>query len=528
MSLVRELLSKIRTWLDADAEQLTTLALLGVGLVLRARGFVLGTVPLWEDEAAWAMRLVDLPLSEHTIRPLGFMALSKLLALHVSASETALRALPWLSGAACLALAPALARRLFTSPASRLLFVAILALSPPAIDLAKEFKPYSVSLALHTGSLLLSLRYVASQRARELWLLLGLSCLGTLFAQDLLFTYPGVFALLLVEARRARRGRHALAVVGAALATLAVVVVNYVCFWSKAVREGDGTVDYWGKKYDVFCVAGSHWVWTAEKLGDMFALPGMRRESWASHRLDPATLAELRIIDSQVWQALVVVGIGLLVLHRRPRVLVLLVGPLAWAVLFNALGRWPLGAFRTNLFGLVYVAALAAAALDRRQPAPRGWDFVPMAALVLLPYLWLDPDNHAKKGSMANGSAFTSVLSALGERKQRGRADSRPLLLMDGASCAPWKYYTGYHPRRKVWARIGRRFDVHCAKNFPGIVNAARKGTRQGTKIFVLLTSRRALGLLEASRDRELRIESARYFGDRDHLLLTLEPDSDR
>src|SRR5262245_4932805 len=81
---------------------LVTVSLLGVGLLLRMRGYVGGTIPLWEDEAGWALRLVDLPIDAHDIRPLGFMAVSKLLVTLFSPSETVLRALPWLAGLATL------------------------------------------------------------------------------------------------------------------------------------------------------------------------------------------------------------------------------------------------------------------------------------------------------------------------------------------------------------------------------------------------------------------------------------------
>src|SRR3954464_13088985 len=79
--------------------------LLALGLTLRVRGYLFGTIPLWEDEAAWAIRLMDLPVTKHAIRPVGFMALTKWLAMLVAPSEAVLRALPWLAGLAALGMA---------------------------------------------------------------------------------------------------------------------------------------------------------------------------------------------------------------------------------------------------------------------------------------------------------------------------------------------------------------------------------------------------------------------------------------
>jgi len=221
--------TRARIFSGADAVWLATAALLLMGFAFRARGYLIGTIAFWEDEASWAMRLVDLPLSEHTIRPLGFMAASKLLAQLFSPSETVLRAMPWLAGLASLSMAPFLAGRLFSSVAARLLFIAIIALHPAAIDLAKEFKPYSSSLALHMAFLLLGLRYLDTRRARDLAPLLGLLFLGTFISQDAIFAYPGLFALLLFEAFRARRGRQLLSIALTAVATLALLTAMYVC-----------------------------------------------------------------------------------------------------------------------------------------------------------------------------------------------------------------------------------------------------------------------------------------------------------
>jgi len=365
---------------------------LAIGLWLRLRGYAFGTIALWEDEAAWAVRLVKLPLDAHDIRPLGFMALSKLLASWLSPSETVLRALPWLSGVGALAMAPLLANRLFSSPPARVLFVAIIALHPAAIDLSKEFKPYSVGLALHMGLALLALRYFAEPGWGRLLPLLALALVGTLFSQDVLFTYPGLFVLMLLVAHRRGRLRQLLAIVAAAVMTLGLLLTLYLAFWRHCV--GEQTTDYWAKKYDVFYAPGgeepmSRARWTAEHVLEVAALPGMRHEHWKARSVPEPVLSELKRVDVTIWQVLAVLGVIALSRRRRFRELVLLLGPLGMLVVFNAFGFWPLGAFRTNLFALFYVSAIAAAVFDRASPASARWDLVPVGVLVLAPFVLL-------------------------------------------------------------------------------------------------------------------------------------------
>ncbi len=343
--------------------RLLTVTVLSVGFVLRLRGFAIGTIPLWEDEAAWATRLVNLPITAHDIRPLGFMALSKLLVNLLSPSETVLRLLPWLAGLASLLMAPLLAKRLFASVAAQLLFTAIIALPPAAIDLAKEFKPYSVGLALHMGLLLLTLRVLDAGKARDLALLLVTLFASTLLTQDALFTYPAIFGILSWRAYQGRRLRRLGAVLGTGVMTAALLATLYFAFWRHCV--GRETTRYWGQKYDVFYVKTPdepRLVWTAARVLDLAALPGMRSEHWKNRHVSEPVLAELKHLDGSIWRALGLLGLAALYRRRQWRELALLAGPLGVLIVLNRFGFWPLGAFRTNLFALLYVAALAAPA----------------------------------------------------------------------------------------------------------------------------------------------------------------------
>lgn len=520
MEAVSETESKVPSLSLAQVTWLATAGLLALGLILRARGYLFGTIPLWEDEAGWTIRLIDRPLLSHTIRPLGFMAVSKVLVSVFSASETVLRAMPWLAGVGALLLSPLLARRLFSSTAARLLFVAVIALHPGAIDLSKEFKPYSVGLFLHLSLLLLALRYLHSRRSRDLAPLLGLLFAGTLFCQDLMFAYPGAFGLLLYEAYRARRARHALAIVLSAVATLGLLASLYVFVWNKAV--GGRTTDYWGKKYDVFYVGAdgqgtSRLGWTTERVGDFAAMPGMRRELWKPRDLSPALFEHLKSADTTVWQALGLIGVGVLIWRRRYREGALLLSPLAVVLACNALGLWPLGAFRTNLFALLYAAAIAAMALDgAKQARPSLRDWVPLAVLVIAPFLLLGRSSHANKSSMAADSAFPEAMRVAASMQPRHRARAKARLALDGPSCSPWRYYTAYHPDKAEMRQLMRRFDARCIKDFRSMTKFLRRGlTRRGARAFALVSREQRVDDFEGKLPRDLALDALEVVGKR-------------
>ena len=527
MEAVGQTQLRTRAISGADVVWLATGTLLLLGFAFRARGFLFGTIPFWEDEAAWAIRTVDLPLGELAIRPLGFMAISKLLAHLLSPSETVLRALPWLAGVASLSMSPLLARRLFSSAAARLLFVAVVALHPGAIDLAKEFKPYSVSLALHMAFLLLGLSYLEKGTLRWLLPLLGLLLLGTFFAQDALFAYPGLFALLLFEAFRVRRRRHLLLIASTAVATLAVVAGMYVGLWSKAV--GDDTTEYWGKKYDVFYVPSaeptqSRLAWSATRVGDIAAMPGMRRSNWTPGHLAKRTLGELQQLDVDVWRALGLVGLGALVLRGKRREALLLLGPMVVLFGFNAFGFWPLGAFRTNLFTLVYAAGIVAAGVDRTISELDGWDLMPAGVLVVIPFLLLGRTTHSTKASsMVDGSAFPEALRTLTTLQERA-GGARAQLVLDNPSCSMWRYYLRYHPDKAHFAEQGSRFNARCTKNLTEMVQVLRKGLKTPeSRTYALVSRSRSMEDVETNLPADLAIDGHTYLGEHDHLVVSVK-----
>ena len=429
---------------------LLTAAIVVVGLLLRARGYLWNPTAFWLDECSWAMNLVEQPLLELCIRPIGFMWTSRELARVFSLSEPVLRFMPWLAGVSTVLMTPALARRLFVNPGARLLFVFIIALHPVAIDFSKEFKPYSISLTLHLLLILLTLRYLDTQRGRDLAWLLAAATLGGLFAQDLVFAYPGVFLLAGYRSLRLDR-RHLIAIVSVAAFIILLLLLQYFFSWRK---NPPSDTNMWGNKYNVF-YEGRHAysTWASERHESMAEFPAFRHKFWQTPLLHGRRADFARAVDNMVWLALHVAGLCVIAIWRRQRaVLLLLPVALVWA--FNMLRLWPVGAFRANLFIVGYMSAIACMALDvpRREVAKLA-DVLPALVIVLLPFLFLDRYWSDHKQSLTYSSAFPRALDTLLRVKAEAGGDLREPLVLDRRSCDPFRYYTEFNPRRS--ARLG-------------------------------------------------------------------------
>ncbi len=450
-------------------------ALLALGLVLRARGYLFGVIPFWLDEGSWALLLTDQPILDQLIRPIAFVTFSKLMALGFGLREASLRFLPWLSGLSAMLLAVPLSRRLFESTAARLLFIAILALHPNAIDFAKEFKPYSVSLGLHVACAFAAATYAHSRKTGWLVLTMSLAGFGILFAQDTLFVCPGVYLVIGYTAYRAKQYRHLVfGAVGAAL-SVGLTLGLYFLVWSRIATGGGSDTNYWGKKYDVFYLEGTSpgtlWSWTLDKLGELAAMPGVRRELWPEHHVFSREVAEqLQSIDAKLWWCLAALGLVSLAVRRRVVPLLLLVTPLLVFTAFGLLGYWPYGHFRTNLFALFYSAAFAAAAFELPLPKvanPSRWlSAVPALALVVLPLLVFERDWHRFKESTITGNypiqeVFSTLLELQGRRPSDGEPD---VLVIDLDGCDLWELYTQRHPDYvELGKELARRFRMECS-----------------------------------------------------------------
>jgi hypothetical protein len=455
---------KERIRLDPVRFAATTVVVL-LGLFLRARGFLFDRHGLWLDEALWAIMLMHDPLITLLIRPIGFMSVTKALAVVFGPGETVLRLLAWLAGMGSVLLAPALARRLFRAPAARLLFVALIALHPAAIDLTKEFKPYSVSLFAHLLLVLLTLRYLDTQRASHLVAALVAAPVTSLFAQDMVMAFPGIFLLLGWNTLRRERQRVPW-VIGTAVLILLVLFAQYWFIW-RNIEPGEAST-FWGHKYDVFYIKNkrhSHLAWWFEHYLRIAASPGLRSRYWNAAFATPEQLRSWAQIDNVVWQIIQAVGIVVVLAFRRYREAILLLVPFVATTLLNTTGHWPFGLFRTNLFLLGYAMAVAAMAFDWAGARAKGWvALVPTTVLVLLPLCALDRSWNARKRALTYDTDLPLMLKKLTELEPVPEGDGKTTLALSRRTCATYEYYATLNPRtsRKYGKTLAKTFDVRC------------------------------------------------------------------
>lgn len=509
--------------------RIVTTVVVVCGLWLRARGYLYSTFSLWLDEAQWAIRLFESPLSEQLIRPIGFMAVTKWLSKLLGPSEAVLRFLPWAAGMVTTVLSPALARRLFQSAGSRLFFVAVLAFHPGAIDLSKEFKPYALSLGLHFALLLLVLRYTESGKVRDLVAALGVASVAVLFAQDVVFAYPGFFVVLGLAALSSRSFRHLAAIAGMAALTLGVVAALYVWMWSKMDPDKDSRA--WGKKYDIFYVPSKakvdHTDWTVGHYADLAAAPGTRRALWSSPLISKDRMAELRSVDAVCWILLHVAGLAFLVRARRYREGLLLVTPGVLMVGFNAFGFWPLGEFRASLFELVYMTAIAAISFDRAAKRVRAADFIPAGVLVFAPLFMFERTWNARKETYTMTAYFPQVMKELLRMQGSSYSGPREKIFADSYSCKPWRYYMVYHPTysetfgKELW----KRTRLVCSGTAPrAVVRDAQNELKTAPRAWIVASKGAIVNNLEKAWPDSLEKAQQAKIAHGQHLIIAVEP----
>jgi len=504
---IEELGGSVRRWIQGPTRVervflLVEVAILVVGLVLRARGFFFGVRPFWLDECSWAVFLFDGRFGDENLRPIGFMHLSLVLATIFGPWESVLRALPWTAGVVTVLVAPFLARRLPFPPAARLLFVAVLALHPAAIDFSKEFKPYSVSLALHTGLLFLTLRYMRTRRVRELLPVLVVASIGTVLAQDLVFAYPAVFLVLGWEAFKHQRSHLRWVVPGACLVLLSLGV-QYALIWSR-IPSDEST--YWGHKYDVFYTSSherSFIAWLLDRYLDLVEYPGYRRRWWHTTGLSPSALAGLRSADALFWSLAHGAGLALLALQRQGRLALLILLPLVTLVVFNALHLWPMGAFRTNLFALLYVSVIAAYAFSWSWSGRAAWlGLLPTALLVVAPLVFLERSWHKRKSGQAHDGYLPAAVARVGKLQRAEPAPKPEPLLFGSRICPQWEYYAHVHPHgERLRSELAQSFAPKCIddERLPGAIGAA---THLHTRVWVITQGEPAPETLIAEAQR--------------------------
>jgi Dolichyl-phosphate-mannose-protein mannosyltransferase len=500
-------------WIEAIA----TVVLVSLGLYMRLGGVAIGrTIGFWMDEANWAIRVVDKPLEAQLIRPIGFMLLTRWSVALFGKWEFAFRLLPWLAGLATPFITAFLARRFLNRPAARLLMVGILSLSPVAIDFSKEFKPYGFSLMLHLLLPLLALRWYQTRRTWDL-VVCGIAApLALFFAQDALFLYPGLFLVLGLETWRSRNFRQLGATAGFAVLSAGIVLGMYFMIWSRLPKNES---DYWGKKYGVFYSpkkpSDTALGWYAGKYAEIAEFPGARRDLFDIERVRRPTLQRLKSIDKRVWLAMHLLGLAVMGLQRRYREALLFLSPALVCTAFNVLGLWPYGTFRTNLFLLAGMSAIAALGLDWKVLQKRAWAaLVPVALLVLLPLAVSKNDWGAtKQVPTTSSSQMAELIEQVLELPETQNIRGEPLIV-DNHSFSVFRYYVRHHARAEQWRdQLDEKFDVQRRKMPQDVFKAARRlpPGQRGWLMVRYKKSPRELPPPRALRPRLMAVQNGNY-----------------
>ncbi|HWA76161.1 MAG TPA: glycosyltransferase family 39 protein [Polyangiaceae bacterium] len=519
-------LSKVRARLGAETWVVLSLVFVAVGFWLRSRRFFISTIAFWNDEANWAIQLVTKPVMAPSIRPVGFVAVSKWLAQTFGPTEVALRFLPWLASIGASVIAIPLAKRLFRTPAARLFFVAVLALHPLVIDLGKEFKPYTLSLFIHLCCLWLVIVYWDTGKRRFLASAIAVPLIGVLFAQDVVFVLPALYLALGFSALRARRHRHLLLIGLGVLSTLALLAALYWFFWKYVTgptgagrKQVNGLSSaWWSAAYDLFYPGKisneSRVSWLFRKWVELVSFGGERRDIWTPiGPLSGERLATVASMDTLLWTLLSFVGLACLIFRRRGRELLLLVLPVLVVFVFNALKVWPLGAFRSDLFLLAYTPAWVAAAFDFERTASEKrvglWrQAVPTVALVLVPLLAFERTWHHHK---SGGGEFIKGVNALIDLQGKDYNGGRETLILDGYLCVVWRYYQLYHPgHRELFRDLNHRFRKQCVKPWTQPVMARAKHVPGRERFWLLLAKNQEMQLFTDGAPRGYQVLASR------------------
>lgn len=459
------------------------------GLALRCWGVF--DLELWLDEAMWGQRVAR--GVQGWIRPIGYMWLTGKV-LHVVNTEFTLRLLSWLGSLALLPLLALLLRRIALATTSYgkstgareaawVFALWLLVINPISVAMAKEFKPYALEMMCHALLMLLVLRFVSTQSPRVLVAFMVCSAASPLFAWSVVFAFPSLYIVLLASTwwHRARKGtRPFIAVLGSAGATMVVLLLLF------AGRIANKTKDtgFWGRKYDVFYVGRRgftgkiSWLW--DHTIDVAAFPA----ALADNHLPTA-------IVSGALVALVAVGAIVLLVRRRFQIAILLLMPWLVTIVFNVLGQWPYGLFRTNLFLLLYtlgvlvagttVVLRGVAALAGRlsKAAPYAQSMLTQGAPVVLvvvagALLWPEAPTvfrHKAEGTLTAESsvraAMEAILAAEQTHPHHDVVDGerwRTRLLLDGHACSTLGYYSEDHvaTRDRFGPALATDFEVAC------------------------------------------------------------------
>ncbi|MDX2054531.1 MAG: glycosyltransferase family 39 protein [Polyangiaceae bacterium] len=451
---------------------------------------------LWLDETSWAERLLNEPLQSLYVRPLGFMWLSLKVVNTLGYSELSLRLLPFLASCLTLPIFWLILRELIRSTWVQLVGLLLAAIHPWFIDYGVEFKPYAVELLNHLVCVWFCLRELRrASSLLQLSLIFAFASAAFLLGYNIVFLYPAFFlSMTLTFLRRPSSqsaGNHRTVILSTALCTCTALILWIRATALAAVANYDES-PYWAAKYGVFfekssAAEPSRVDWYVQKYLSLTSAPSLVSEwSWESLHLPAAVSRELLATFSIVWLLLHFQGIWLLVHRKRWLVLCLLVTPTLTALVFNIVGKWPFGLFRTNVFMLGYFVILAVLGLDawvnQRHRAVR-WAGGVLALALILPSTVVAAHGRREK---AWPSLETPKALALLTKLSDGQSGRIPLYC-DSYSCSNIDAYTRYHIHysKTYGSLLQDRYRLMRGYHVSDIASSLRR-QRQGPAVIVI------------------------------------------
>jgi uncharacterized membrane protein len=224
--------------------------LIALGIVLRLARY-LSNRPLWGDEAALALKILENPVSElagpsmgNQVAPLGFLLAEKLAIALFGDGELALRLFPLICSIAALPLFWCWTRSLLPGIAS-LIALLFFVINDPLVYYASEVKPYSSDLLFALCILVLAGKSLRDGDSRRVGV--GLAVAGATalwFSLPAMFVCAGTGVVLFWRAStsRDRVATRNLLLVGTAWS--ASLLLNYVLIISK-VSSTDYMNTFW-------------------------------------------------------------------------------------------------------------------------------------------------------------------------------------------------------------------------------------------------------------------------------------------
>jgi hypothetical protein len=309
--------------------------ILGLGTALRIAAY-LWNRPMWLDEMMLkgnieGVRVLHFsePLKSHQMAPFGFLIAERALAAVVGTRNYVLRSIPLAAGLAALWLFGRLVRDLLPRRAA-LVALALFAFSDDLIYYSSEFKPYTLDLAFGVAITLAAAGAVGRQPSTRavVWLAV-LAAAAPWFSFPSAFVIAGCGLVLLIDALRSARLTTSLIWVLLGLLWLANFVVCYRASQTQLVQASP----MWGFWHFAFLPL----TWPPTRDG-LLKSAGLLLEVF----VNPLNLlAPGGSLIGVIVPLLLLIAGGLSWARRSATTVLLLVLPIALAIIASVLGRYP-------------------------------------------------------------------------------------------------------------------------------------------------------------------------------------------